>query len=154
MLASTLCQLVKPPSSHVVVSSQSSHNQNQREFTIDVNYIQQHPFLHCVDRAMGWSKMDYLCNSSLKKQIGVFKRAQNYRHGAPFILKADGECDKRIAQDMCENIGSELLITAANHHERNGIIERANHSMCKCYDRIRATDQRLPVTGIISKATY
>lgn len=83
VLSSFVCQLAKPLPRQPIVSTRPPDYQKQREICIDVIFFEQSPFLHCVDRATGWSEVGFLRHRSLEQQILIFKRIHVYRHG-PF----------------------------------------------------------------------
>ncbi len=55
---------------------------------------------------------------------------------------------------MCGEVCAEFIPEAANDHEANGSVERANQTLRNFFRRVRAGDQKAPVEDILSQATY
>lgn len=69
-------------------------------------------------------------------------------------LHAASEYFRKKFPIFCERNDIDLVELAANDHEENNIVERANHTLRIFFRRFRSEKQNSSITDIISEATY
>lgn len=71
----------------------------------------------------------------------MFSRSQLHTNGVPETVKCDREFNKAEFAKFCELGNLRMISVAANAHEVNGAVERANRSTRSHFDRMREFDQ-------------
>ena len=154
IINSCKCQLASPPAPHAVIGLEPPPNEPQSHLSIDIIQLSGINFLHSLDRATGWSEIGRLSRRDLRIQIDTFRHIQLNRHGVPQTIMADKEYNKELFLDFCRQEGIAFISTAANAHEANGAIERANRSLRSHYDRLRAYNQRASTSELAHEAVF
>eukprot|EP00171_Calliarthron_tuberculosum_P023568 IDg23568t1 len=154
LLAECKCTTAQNPTPHASVSTRIPTCIKQVDVSIDTIFLEGVPCLHVVCKGTRWSEASTLPSNSLRDQVTAFKRIQIYRHGAPLRIHGDGQYGKGEFLDLCEEIGAKFVLSAANDHEASGAIESANRMLRSYYRRIRAIDQRSPMSEILAEAVY
>jgi len=148
------CVLEKPPAPRPTISARPPSLAQPGEVSIDVVTFAGHLYLHVIDRSTRWSELGHLSSKRLDTQIAVFKSLYLYRHGPPLSIRGDEEYKKPDFLTFCHSINTEFVDIAANHHEGNGVIERANRTVRMYFDRIRLADKKSTVHDCVQRATY
>lgn len=148
------CNLAAPPVPRPVCSASPLPSEPQTSISIDVVYFNTKPFLHCVDQCTRWSETGALRSRRLRDQIAVFNRIQINRHGNPLFIRADQEFNKEEFLAFCRDIGATPNFVAANHHEGNAVVERANRSIRSYFERITRANPNLILVDAVSAATF
>lgn len=148
------CRLAFPPTPHAVASSTPPGTEVQCHLSVDVINLEGHNFLHCLDRASGWSEIGMLSRKDLAEQVRVFRRIQANRHGIPRSIHCDREYNKGAFQQYCDEMHINIVPVAAHSHESNGAIERANRTLRSYFNRLRKCDRKSPTSEIASEAVY
>ena len=148
------CKISREPSPHPIVSTNIPERRKQTAVSLDVVFFEGIPVMHAVDKCIGWSETSVLRNRSHQEQVSTFSKIWIHRHGIPKKIHADREYFRGKFADFCSENGIELLELAANDHEANGIVERANRTLRSFFRRLRSEKQKLSVTCVLSEATY
>lgn len=154
VISSCKCRLAFPPEPHAVASTSPPGNEIQRHLAVDVIHLGDQNFLHCIDRITGWSELGILSTRQLSEQVNVLKRIQINKHGVPRTIHCDREYNKGDFLEYCTDVGIRLIPVAANSHESNGAIERANRTLRSFFDRLRLCDQKGLTADIASEAIF
>ena len=148
------CVLQKPPPSHSVISSRPPNDGVHGEISVDIISLGGHLYLHVIDRSTRWSELGHLPSKRLETQIRIFKSIYLYRHGPPSSIRGDEEYNKPEFLHFCESIETNFIAIAANHHEANGVIERANRTIRMYYDKLRLAHGKSSVHECVERATF
>lgn len=148
------CQLAFAPKPHVKVGVRPPSTEPQACISIDVIHLEGKNYIHSIDECTTWSEAGCIPNKSMESQIRVLKRMQHLRHGAPRTIRCDNEYNNTEFKEFCKQYGTELIPTAANDHEANGLIENANRTLRSFYDRLRCCDKKSTGEAIIAEALY
>ncbi len=76
-------------------------------------------------------------------QISAFKKIEVLRHGNPQRIYGDREYLTGEFKTICDNLSAKFIPMAANDHEANGTVERANRTLKTFFRRIRSEKSRL-----------
>ena len=148
------CSLASPPSPHPVASITPPSSAKHEKACMDIVFLESTPILHVIDKATGWSETGILRSRRAEDQVKLFKSIYTLRHGAPKIIYADNEFKNSAFEAFCHTNDIELISIAANAHESNGSIERANRTLRTIFNRIRSFNQKSPLSEIVSEATF
>ncbi len=148
------CKLAKAPRPHPVASTTLPVSEKQTVVAVDVIFLEGVPCLHVVDKCTGWSETAVLRSRNMSQQVSEFMRIQPHRHGNPEVIYGDREYLNLDFKNMCNDISARFVPLAANDHEANGTVERANRTLRNFFRRIRAENQKSAVADILSEATY
>lgn len=148
------CVLAKPPAPRPVCSIESRPTEVQKHISIDIVFFNRKPFLHSIDNCSKWSELGPLRSRRLKDQLDVLKRIQIYRHGIPSSIRSDQEFNKSLFLEFCRSHNIKLVAVAANHHEGNAIVERANRSIRAYVNRLLITEPQNTLIDIVAAATF
>lgn len=154
LLIECKCTTAQNPKPHAAVSIRLPTLAKQVDISVDTIFLEGVPCLHSICKSTRWSEAAALPSNSLRDQVTAFKRIQIYRHGAPLRIHGDGQYGKGEFIKMCDDIGAKFILSAANDHEASGAIESANKTLRSYYRRIRAVDQKSPLTDILAEAVY
>eukprot|EP00171_Calliarthron_tuberculosum_P003112 IDg3112t1 len=147
-------KLEESPIPHPVVSSQPPSNRKQSDLSLDILFLEGVPCLHVICKASMWSETEALTSGRLSSILNSFKRIQVLRHGAPLTVQADNQFNRADFINYLKDIGSSFVLSAANDHEANGVIESANRVLRMHFRKIRASDHRSPLSDLLAEATY
>jgi hypothetical protein len=109
--ACALAQKPVTPPSHARVSL--TFDSRGEELCVDVVYFEGIPHLHAEDRYSAFSECRQLQSRSMHVQIGTLRQMWLDTHGTPNRIRADPEYDNHTFRGFCQNIGSKLVIIAA-----------------------------------------
>lgn len=148
------CALAQPPLPRPVCTTSMTPDSNQSHLSIDVVYFEQKPFLHIIDDRTKWSETGLLRTRRLKDQIEVLERIQLHRHGLPEVIRGDQEFNKAPFIQFCSSKDIRFVSVAANHHEGNAIVERANRSIREHLRKLALAEPRTSLVDLVSAATF
>lgn len=148
------CARAAPPLPRPVCSNGDQPTKKQSQLSIDIVYFNGKPFMHCIDNLTRWSETGVLRTRRLCDQINVIKRIQFYRHGLPDSIKADQEYNRHEFKEFCSLFDIKLITIAANYHEANSIVERANRTIRNHFNRLRYAEPRSSLVDLVAAATF
>lgn len=148
------CSLASNPLPRPVCSTSSTPLQSESNISIDVVFFNKKPFLHIIDDRTKWSEVGLLRTRRLSDQIDLLKRIQFHRHGLPNVIRGDQEYNKPQFLGFCMSLDIQFAPVAANHHEGNALVERANRSIREHVNRIALAEPRQSLVQLVSAATY
>lgn len=154
MLLECTCKVAHEPTPHPIVSQNPPARYKQTYVSIDVVFIEGVPIMHVVDKCIGYSETGILRRRALDAQLATFLDIWIYRHGIPLTIHADREYFKGVFYSFCSENGITLAEHAANDHEANGTVERANRTLKSFFRRIRSDKPKSSVSEILREATY
>ena len=154
IISSCPCVLEKPPPPRPVCSKAVAPTTPQEEVAVDIVYFRSKPFLHSIDLCTKWSETGYLRTKRLCDQIKTFTKIQLYRHGVPANIRGDQEYNKTEFRDFCGSINATLVPVAANHHEGNTVVERANRTIRSYFNRLALAEPQTDLINLVAAATY
>jgi len=154
LLLGCSCKIAKEPKPHAKVSTNTPESLKQTSVSLDIIFLDGVPVMHAVDKCIGWSETSVLRNRSLDEQVATFCKIWTYRHGIPKKIHADREYFKGDFQKFCKENGIDLVELAANDHEANGMVERANRTLRSFFRRIQSASPKRSVSSILPEATY
>lgn len=146
--------LATPPEAHAIVSASPPTARKHEQSQVDVVFFDTTLFLHNVDLATSWSRVDRLRMPTMSDQCSIYVRLWTSRHGPPELLQTNGECDNNKFRNLCAKWKINLPIVAAHHHDANGVNERASRTLRLTFDRLRAADHRISLDDLVLEATY
>lgn len=126
-----LLRPVESPKPRPVCSIPAAPTEKQTIILIGAIYFDKKPFLHCINDGTRWLKIGKLRPRHLSDQIGMLKRIQFNRHGIPNLIRGDQEFITTEFLNFCNSLDIQFSAVAANHHESNAIVKRANRSICE-----------------------
>lgn len=130
------CALATTPVSRPVFSAFEGPEVNQYSILLDIVYLRNKPFIHCIDNRRNLSETGLLKTRRLSDQIRTFKRIQLYRHGIIRSIRTDQEYSKFEFRKFCAAFETELIAVPANYHEGNRIVERPNRTLRSYFIRL------------------
>ncbi len=148
------CKIANMPKPHAVASTRPPETEKQTAVALDVVFFEGVPCLHVVDKCTEWSEAAVLRSRAMSEQLAAFQRIQVLRHGNPQRIYGDREYLNRDFTSMCSGISAEFIPVAANDHEANGTIERANRTLRNFFMRTRAENQKSSIGDILAEATF
>lgn len=122
--------------------------------TIYVVFFESKAFPHVIDNQVRSSEIRLLRTKRLKDQIARHKQIQLFRHVLPQELQADHTFNKEPVKSDCRLLNISFRETAANHHEGNAIIESANISLRRYFNRLKIIKTRVGVIQNVAAVTY
>lgn len=148
------CVLASPPEPRPVCAATATPECSQTHLSIDILFFNRKPFLHVIDDRTKWSEVGALRTRRLCDQIDVLKRIQFYRHGIPEVIRGDQEYNKDEFLKFCRSFDIKFNSVAANHHEGNAIVERANRSIRDHVNRMALAEPQASLVQRVLCATF
>ena len=109
--------------------------------------------MHAVEKCIGWSETSISRNWSHNKQVSPFAEVWIHRHVIPKKIHADHEYFRGVFAAFCQKNDVQLIELAANDHETNGVVERANHTLQSFFRRLLSKKQKLYTLNVFNQAT-
>lgn len=148
------CKVAKDPLPHSIVSQSIPEQRKHTAASLDIVFLEGVPVMHAVGKCIEWSETSILKNRTLVEQVSTFCKIWVYRHGLPTKTPADREYFKGSSAKFCRDHDIELVELAANDHEANGTVERANRTLRIFFRRLRSEQQKTVLSKTLSEATY
>lgn len=93
-------------------------------------------------------------SNSMECQTKVFYNMHILRHGPTLTIRCDNEYNNGPFEGFCKTMEIALLLVAANDYEANGLVENANRTLRRCFNRIRACDQGSSCEAVVAEAVF
>lgn len=112
------------------------------------------PFLHCTVDLSRWSETGILRKQRVQEKTEVLKRVQRYLHRLPKVIRADQKFNKPFFILFCFSLEIRFVSVAANHHESNGMLEKANRKTWEQVNRLALLRPGISLNDLVTAATF
>lgn len=154
LLLECSCKVSIEPKPHPIVSTNLPERHKQTSVSLDILFLEGTPVMHIIDKCTGWSETSALRRRLLEEQVETFVAIWIYRHGLPKKIHADREYFRGVFAAFARDNGIQHVELAANDHEANGAVERANRTLRNFFRRLRSEKPKVPLSSVLREATY
>lgn len=112
------------------------------------------PFLHIIDDQTKWLEVGPFQKRFICDQIDVIRRIQFHHYGMPRVIRGNQEYNKSEFFNAYTSQGICLVAVAANHRERNALVERSNGSIGEHVSRASLAEPRMSLADTVLAAVF
>ena len=108
--------------------------------------------MNAFEKCIEWSENLISRNRNHNEQVSTFAKIWIYRHWIPKKVQADYKYFRGAFAAFCYKNAIQLIELAANDHETNGVVERANHTLQSFFLRFLCKKQKLYTPSVFNQA--